>query len=140
VAGMGFPMFCTGSHSAIPARRLEGRRDRETRSGQDAVFATWEALASLALQCLTLRAQQLPKLIGYAAAASVRAGAGLSAVTGRYARKRAGRTERCAAPDVHAYQRQGSGIVKVLRWKLRWKSGSETQWTSAHAEDYRCAE
>ena len=38
----------------------------QTPSGQDAVFVAWQALASVALQDLTLRAQQLPQLIGYA--------------------------------------------------------------------------
>jgi prophage DNA circulation protein len=35
-------------------------------AGHDAPFAAWQALASVVLQDLTLRAQQLPQLIGYA--------------------------------------------------------------------------
>ena len=43
----------------------KGRRDRAGAVGQDAVFVGWQALASVALQDLTLWAQQLPLLIGY---------------------------------------------------------------------------
>jgi prophage DNA circulation protein len=45
---------------------LDARQLAAAAAGQDALFAAWQALASVALQDLTLRAQQLPQLIGYA--------------------------------------------------------------------------
>jgi prophage DNA circulation protein len=45
---------------------LDTRQLAAAAAGQDALFAAWQALASAALQDLTLRAQQLPQLIGYA--------------------------------------------------------------------------
>ena len=44
---------------------LDGRQLAAAAARQDALFAAWQALASVALQDLTLRAQQLPQLIGY---------------------------------------------------------------------------
>ncbi len=45
---------------------LDARQLAAAAAGQDALFAAWQVLASVALQDLTLRAQQLPQLIGYA--------------------------------------------------------------------------
>jgi prophage DNA circulation protein len=45
---------------------LDARQLAAAAAGQDALFAAWQALASVVLQDLTLRAQQLPQLIGYA--------------------------------------------------------------------------
>ena len=100
-----------------PARRatnspicLDARQLAAAAAGQDALFAAWQALASVALQDLTLRAQQLPQLDRLRAAeASGGVGAGLSAVSGRDAGNRAGRTQRCAPSAVHAEQWQGVG-------------------------------
>ncbi len=44
---------------------LDARQIAAAAAGQDALFAAWQALASVALQDLTLRAQQLPQLITY---------------------------------------------------------------------------
>jgi prophage DNA circulation protein len=35
-------------------------------AGQDLLYAAWQALASVALQDLALRAEELPQLVGYA--------------------------------------------------------------------------
>ena len=43
---------------------LDARQLAAAAAEQDALFAAWQALASVALQNLTLRAQQLPQLIG----------------------------------------------------------------------------
>ena len=48
------------------ANLLDARELAAAAAGQDALFAAWQALASVALQDLTLRAKQLPQLIGYA--------------------------------------------------------------------------
>jgi prophage DNA circulation protein len=45
---------------------LDARQLAAAAAGQDALFAAWQGLASVALQDLTLRARQLPQLIGYA--------------------------------------------------------------------------
>jgi prophage DNA circulation protein len=46
--------------SVIDARTLAAAA-----AGQDSLYAAWQALASVALQDLALRAQQLPRLVGY---------------------------------------------------------------------------
>jgi prophage DNA circulation protein len=47
------------------AALLDARQLAAAAAGQDALFAAWQALASVALQDLTLRAQQLPQLLTY---------------------------------------------------------------------------
>ena len=91
---------------------LDARQLAAAAAGQDALFAAWQALASVALQDLTLAGAATAAVDRLCAAeASGGVGAGLSAVSGRDAGKRAGRVERCAASAVHADQRQGAGGI-----------------------------
>ena len=56
-----------GQRGTRPAAELlDARQLAAAAAGQDALFAAWQALGSVALQDLALRAQQLPQLIGYA--------------------------------------------------------------------------
>lgn len=60
----------TSANAAAAARDqlaalLEDRRAAAAAAGQNALYAAWQALASIALQDLAQRVQQLPQLIGY---------------------------------------------------------------------------
>jgi prophage DNA circulation protein len=48
-----------------PASLIDARTLAAAAAGQEALYAAWQALASVALQDLALRAQQLPQLAGY---------------------------------------------------------------------------
>ncbi len=61
----------TSANAAAVARDqlaslIDDRTLAAAAAGQDALFAAWQAPASVGLQDLTLRAQQLPQLVGYA--------------------------------------------------------------------------
>jgi hypothetical protein len=87
---------------------LDARQLAAAAPGRDALFAAWQALASMALQDLTLWARQLPQLIGYARPRPPAALSLASVVSGRDADRRTDRVERCAAFVAHADQLQGS--------------------------------
>jgi hypothetical protein len=88
---------------------LDARQLATAAAGQDA-FAAWQALASVALQDLTLRAQQLPQPIGYPRPKPPAALALAYRLYQNTTRARQpGRAERCTASAVHAHQWQGAG-------------------------------
>jgi prophage DNA circulation protein len=47
------------------ASLIDDRTSAAATAGQDSLYAAWQALASVALQDLALRTQQLPQLVGY---------------------------------------------------------------------------
>lgn len=92
------------------ANLLDAREVAAAAAGEDALFAAWQALASVALlDAATAAAHRLrtPE-------ASGRTGAGISAVSGRDTGNRAGCAERCTASAVHADERQCAGDMNHL--------------------------